>query len=410
MLFTVIALFRLDRQTTLQNGLQKKGGGLCIYIDDRLSKYCKVISECSISNDEIEIFSISLRKPCLKFMNVSVLYKPPKTTSKNLIDFLKTIMNVLMQNNIELWIPGDFNTDFLVRDNVNTKKLTSYFRSIGLSQLINNITRPGKYRGTCIDWIITNCPFVLFSGVSNVLISDHLAIYCIRKKNRENTRCVYRTVRDVRNYNNNDFTALLINHDWDMLKNNPDPNVQWEILYKKVLDILSVMCPFKRYKQREVIKPWLTAEIHREIRYRETCLKLFRLTRHYKYYITACKTRNKINVLVDNAKSNFFKNALNDNRNNPKRFWRIINNFTDNNTSKNVLPVFKDPITNMVIAQDKVPDYLNNFFINISQRLDIDASELYFPDLCFMMLTMLYAWRMTYPRQVKFCITQMILT
>ena len=103
----------------------------------------------------------------------------------------------------------------LTRDNTNTKKLTTYFRAIGLTQLIDKMTRPSKNKGTCIDWILTNCPFIHASGVSNVLISDHLAVYCIRKKVGENTRWVYRTVRDVKNYDFQVFSNLLSNTNWE---------------------------------------------------------------------------------------------------------------------------------------------------------------------------------------------------
>ena len=77
-------LFRLDRQSTLQNGKTKEGGGVCIYIDNKFSKYCQVLQECSTSNEDIEILTISLLKPGLKFMNISVLYKPLKLLRKKL--------------------------------------------------------------------------------------------------------------------------------------------------------------------------------------------------------------------------------------------------------------------------------------------------------------------------------------
>ena len=109
----------------------------------------------------------------------------------------------------------------------------TFFRNNGLSQLVNGITRPSKYRGSCIDWVVTNSPFVLHSGVSNVLISDHLTVFCIRKKKRENIRTVYRVFRDFKNYSKPNFVLLLKNYDWNPLRNSLDPNSQWEMLYKK---------------------------------------------------------------------------------------------------------------------------------------------------------------------------------
>ena len=133
------------------------------------------------------------------------------------------------------------------------------------------------------------------------------------------------------------------------------------------------MCPFKRYKQREIIKPWLTPEIYREIRYREKCLELFRITGNQHYFRLACKSRNKVNALIDRAKSNYFRNILNANAKNPKIFWRLIKNFTDNSANKNTSSEIKDPITNVTIPPNEVPDYLNAYFVNIVDRLGITA-------------------------------------
>ena len=37
----------------------------------------------------------------------------------------------------------------------------------------------------------------------------------------------------------------------------------------RIYDVLSVMCPFKRYKQRKDITPWLNPEIYRAMRKRD---------------------------------------------------------------------------------------------------------------------------------------------
>ena len=74
--------FTLDRQTMLPNGQYKKGGGLCIYIDNKYGKFCTLDSTCTISNDILEILTIKVRKPGFKYLNISVIYKPPKISSK----------------------------------------------------------------------------------------------------------------------------------------------------------------------------------------------------------------------------------------------------------------------------------------------------------------------------------------
>ena len=91
-------------------------------------------------------------------------------------------MATYQNKNFEIWILGDFNIDFLRRDDNNTVKLTSFIKKLGLSQLINGITRPNVKSGSCIDLILTDCKFINENGILNDLISDHYSIYCIRKK------------------------------------------------------------------------------------------------------------------------------------------------------------------------------------------------------------------------------------
>ena len=85
----------------------------------------------------------------------------------------------------EIWIFGDLNVDYLKRDCRKTVLLNNFLKSFGLRQLINEITRPNKSGGTCIDYIITNSIYVKRSGVKNDLLADHYMLFCRRKKERE---------------------------------------------------------------------------------------------------------------------------------------------------------------------------------------------------------------------------------
>ena len=75
--------------------------------------------------------------------------------------------------------------------------------------------------------------------------------------------------------------------------------------------------------------------------------------------------------MIDRAKSNYFRNLLNINKNNPKKFWRTIKSFTDNTSKNTVVPNLVDPHTHLIIPNDDSPDYLNNYFVNIVDRLNI---------------------------------------
>ena len=55
-----------------------------------------------------------------------------------------------------------------------------------------------------------------------------------------------------------------------------DPNILWDIIHKKMLEILAVMCPHKNICVREHKTPWFTNEIYECIRKRAEYVYLFR--------------------------------------------------------------------------------------------------------------------------------------
>ena len=183
-------------------------------------------------------------------MIISCLYKPPTGNVIKVCDFLKSLYTNLKH---EIWLLGDFNVDFLNQTSDSRLKFINIFRTYGLKQLIDKYTRPNKHGGTCIDWLVTDSDYVCKYGVCDVFISDHLPIYCTRKKKREK----HRMCRDMSNFDVKIVSNLLKNIDRVNFDTTNDPNLMWNILYEKTIDILAIMCPFKKYRQREKISPWI---------------------------------------------------------------------------------------------------------------------------------------------------------
>ena len=95
---------------------------------------------------------------------------------------------------------------------------------------------------------------------------------------------MWRSVQNYTNYTKQILTDLLLAKllvsDFDMA-DNPDDKCQ--IMSDLVLEILSVMRPYKRYRQREINTPWMSASIYRSIRYRDSLVNLYRITRNCLY-------------------------------------------------------------------------------------------------------------------------------
>ena len=64
--------------------------------------------------------------------------------------------------------------------------------------MINEITRPNTNSGSCNDLIMTNCAFVISSGVLNDYISDHYTVYSVWKKKRKIRRVNGKPVGNIK--------------------------------------------------------------------------------------------------------------------------------------------------------------------------------------------------------------------
>ena len=290
-------LFRLDRKNV--NG-KIRGGGVCIYVLDKLAPFTVVNTECSYTCKDFEILTINVSRPNMRYSHVSCIYKPPTGKNSECIDFIKKIYRGTRR---EVWILGDFNVDFLDRTCPNRLKYINAFKTVDVRQLIAKYTRPNSRGGTCIDWIVTNSDFVMLTGTLDIFISDHLPVFCIRKKIRETHKYVYRTLRDFTNYNPDNFSRLLRSQNWVRFNTLHDPDEMWKIIYAYIYEILAVMCPFRKFKQREKVTPWMTPVIYRQMRLRDKYISLFRVTGYQNYLVLARKARNNVNNMVTRAKS-----------------------------------------------------------------------------------------------------------
>ena len=197
---------------------------------------------------------------------------------------------MVSNNNPEIWILGDVNVYYLARGNDDRLKYIRLFKTMGLHQLISKFTRPNKRGGTCIYWIVTNSMYIKQAGTYDILILDHLPVYCIRKKSEENHKNVYQTVLDLIKKIPDAFSTLLSTDNRNDFEN-LDVDGMWLLLCKK----MSFMCPFKCYKQRETVTPWLNAEVYKMMRNYDKYIMLFNTTGFNCYLQWARRSRNIVN-------------------------------------------------------------------------------------------------------------------
>ena len=322
--------YRLDRGQATQEEKQlgnipNRGGGVIIYVNNKWCPYVSVVDEYTNITRNYECITLQVHKPHNRIMYIMCIYKPPTGSSDAVLTLLRNFVNVPHVAHSEIWILGDFNMNYLIRNNLEIMNVNKFLKEYNLAQLITSPTRLTNRGGTCIDWVITNSQYIADSGILNDLLLDHFPIYIVRKKPWEKVNKVMKKVRNFSRLDSERFNTLFLQIDWLAFFACDDPNTLWDTIHGKMIEILAVMCPYKNICVREHKTPWFTNEIYECIRKRAEYVYLFRKSQNKDMFEISKYFRNKCNRLIREAKSNFIKTNLDTNRNNPKKFWRILN-------------------------------------------------------------------------------------
>ena len=123
----------------------------------------------SVSNEDLEMHLIRIKKGLNKKLTVVNIYRPPSGKVNEALDLMHDKLTELLNyyQNAEIIMLGDFNIDMKTENN-DTRNLRRNTTSLGLTQLITEYTRynpdpEGKH--SMIDLIFTNSPQVKESGV-----------------------------------------------------------------------------------------------------------------------------------------------------------------------------------------------------------------------------------------------------
>ena len=327
-----------------------------------------IVDNYTLITGNYECITLKIQKPNNRIMFVMCIYRPPTGSSEALFTFLRNFVNTPQVIRSEIWIIGDFNMNYLIRNNLEIISTNRFLKEYNLRQIISVHTRLTNRGGSCIDWIITNCQYIEGSGILNDLLSDHFPIYVVRKKSREKINKVWKPVRNFTNYDKDVFNTLFLQIDWDEFFTCDDLDVLWETIHGKLLEILAIMCPYKNICVREHKTAWFNNEIYECIRKRAEYVYLFRKTHNNDVFEIAKYYRNKCNRLIREAKSNFIKTNLEANRNNPKKFWRTLNTILSPKSDSDNTFEFIDQTTKKVIPSTETSNFLNTFFANVGKR------------------------------------------
>ena len=352
---TAIENYRCDLR---QDRDGKKGGGIIIYYKSHLSieKYHDLCLPASETNSVEQLWvkaKIGKGKPLL----IAAVYRPPDSPVNQLTNLERHIA-MAMTTDQDIIITGDLNCDFLRPESTPSKHLKEIISTYSLKQHIEEATRVTETSSTLIDIVVTRQSMKpKKAGVLHCSLSDHSLVYIILYHKCPPAKAVTKKIRSYKSLNKESFREDLSNLPLSECAkiNDADTAVMlWNQLY---LGILNKHAPEKTIKVRPLPKPWFTKELKEKINRKNDLRKAAVRLKSPDAWGDYRREKQNVRRAVDNAKDQFFKNLLEENKNNHSQLWKSI---------KRLIPSKKDNIgiphewSNKKIATD-----INKFFVNI---------------------------------------------
>ena len=230
----------------------------------------------------------------------------------------------------------------------------------------------------CLDNILTNSESDLQCGVLNFLVSDHLPVFSIKTKTRIEYLKKRLLVRRYKNFDVELFKDWLCEADWDLFYESTDPDTAWLFILDHINAFLDVNCPWEETEVLDKRNKWMITEILGLIHEREDAVDLFLKTSRDTYLVKAKKLRCRISRAIEYAKAGLIRSSLEETKDNPVKFWRIINSVMKHDVSVEP-PILIGDDGFIKSKQDSV-DYLNHYFSGIGKVLSDKLTAKGFPD------------------------------
>ena len=295
---------------------------------------------------DLEQFWIKIEVPGRKYLILGVMYRAPAGSIKNFMNELKCSIDTVREGKggHEHIIMGDFNIDFGHKESPHSKNMRDLMGDAGMVHLETSATRITSRGMSTLDLIFTDMDYIMEYGVKNVAISDHLPTYVIKKKGRQVKKNEIVKCRNTKNYS---FEALekLIRQDvrWhEFWRHDISVDELWDTMYCIFLDVLDVLCPFvNRYVETNA-PGWVTKEVRMAIKEKNSLYNAARRSGAKEDWVLFRQKKKSMSKLIVDTKCKVMKNKLDENKGNPKKFWRQINSEILGKGDKGGMTVLKD--------------------------------------------------------------------
>jgi hypothetical protein len=226
--------------------------------------------------------------------------------------------------------------------------------------MVDKPTRICKDSSTLIDIIATtNIKNISITEVISLSLSDHDMVFCIRKMNHQKYAPKYTTTRNYARYNPINLKNELKLIDWYSVLKCNDVNKALSSFTEILNDVFNHHAPFITKRTKGKPSPWIDREIHHEMDQRDQILRKARRSNNEVDWKLYRKLKNRCTKRLRLARKGYHQNLLNENRLNPRNFWKSI---------KRIFPTKSKTNTSFINCKEKATSF-SEYFANAINKI-----------------------------------------
>ena len=365
---------RVDRSWTSlgSDSFPKRGGGLMCCVSKDIKSSSTQYAPLNVSCKDLEMQWISINLEPIIVVNV---YRPPQGDLKTCCKLLtEAFERTQFRWNTEFFVTGDFNVNFGDTKSKDFKELDFTMKSLGLNQLVHEPTRIAHRQGvtsrSTLDIIFTNSDVTSEAKTLDINLSDHLAVWALRKKVYIKREKVEFKGRSYKNYVKEDFQQYLDEYNWEFFYTLRDPDDLWHFIYVTILNYMDRTCPIKSFRVPSATEPWITNEAIEAIKDKDRLLRKAKKSGRQLDWDIAKRARNMVGRELELLRANFLKDQQHLHKADPKKFWNTISSVIPNKSNNSHGKIWlKDDNSGDDLNPSQIANFMNDFFTNIGPDL-----------------------------------------
>ena len=356
----------------------RKGGGVSLYVHNTFQY--KVRNDLQLGGVVNSVFVELLKTTTNSKHNIicGCIYRPPSMSLSVFNELLSDMFGKILSENKYVYIFGDFNVNTMssVIGNANTQEFKDIFSSNYCLPLITKPTRVTNSCSSLIDNIYSNVPIntgKCNSGILEVSISDHYAIFAIDNSTHTKANASNVTKRSFCNKNIENFKRCLTNQSWDFVYESEDLQAAFS-RFQGVIDVhfntnFKLHTFTRTYINRH---PWMTEALRTQIRLKNSKYKEYVKSNNVDIVESYKDSKRILHSSLRNAEIQYYSEQYELNSGDMFKSWKVLKTILalNSNSEKRqfCLTINNVAVTNSI----DIANGFNDFFVSIGPELAKD--------------------------------------